>query len=268
MSEQRKTNYHIGHRERVRERYFKNGFAGFPDHELLEALLYHSISRRDTNPIAHAVLDRFGSVRDALNATDEEWLEIDGIGDSSVFLKSLILELMRRYEQGKLEEKVAFHSLSRIVPYFVSLFRGIPNERLYLMLLNNRMHLIDCVLVSEGSVSYTEASVRRINELALQKRASFVVVAHNHPNGLAFPSSNDIEMTDVFFNYFEMIGIRLMEHLVIADDHFFPIIRERLNHLQAFSAGTSLKNPSSDDFYDLDYKVWKAPSIFDEPEKK
>ncbi len=253
---------HQHHRERMRDRCLQNGFGNFATHELLEMLLYYSIPRTDTNGVAHGLLERFGSLKGICEASFDELLLTDGIGPQSAILLRLIPELMKRYAMEEIAPQAVYDSVGKLADYFVRTFIGLDHECLYMMLLNNRMNMIDCVLVSEGAVNSSTVPVRLMTQKALFKKASSVVLAHNHPAGLALPSARDIEVTETLIGAFDAIGVTLLEHLVIADGRFYPILQQHYGSLRKHPATKQLDSGFYDGFYDVDYVAWQAPPLF------
>ncbi len=254
---------HENHRARTWEKIKKFGYGALADHELLEVLLYYPISRQDTNPRAHELLERFGSLRGICGADLDELMEVDGIGEKAAMLLMAVSEMTRRCAAEAVPEEKAYDSVSKIAQYFISrCFIGTEAEYLFMLLLNNRMGVIDCVPISKGSVNLSAAPVRVLVETALKKKASTVVLAHNHPNGLALPSGSDLEMTDQFREAFELIGVTLLEHLIIAEDRFYPIMKMRYGNLRRSPVTGLVESGFYDQFYDVDHETWKFPPIF------
>lgn len=253
---------HQHHRERMRERCIQNGFDNFATHELLEMLLYYSIPRIDTNGVAHGLLERFGSLRNICEASADELMMVDGIGRQSAILLRLIPELMKRYAMEEIAPRTVYDSVGKLADYFVRAFIGLDHECLYMMLLNNRMNMIDCVLVSEGSVNSSTVPIRLMTQKALFKKASSVVLAHNHPAGLALPSGRDIEVTETLIGAFDAIGVTLLEHLIIADGRFYPILQQHYGALRKHPATRQLDSGFYNGFYDVSYESWQAPPLF------
>lgn len=246
----------------MRQRCLQNGFDNFATHELLEMLLYYSIPRTDTNGIAHGLLERFGSLKGICEASFDELLGADGIGPQSAILLRLIPELMKRYAMEQVQPAAVYNSVGKLADYFSRTFIGLDHECLYMMLLNNRMNMIDCVLVSEGVVNSSTVPVRMMTQKVLFKKASGVAIAHNHPDGLALPSARDIEVTETLIGAFDSIGATLLEHLIIADGRFYPIMQQHYGSLRKHPATRQLDSGFYDDFYDADYETWRAPSFF------
>ncbi len=259
---------HQHHRERMRERCLQNGFDNFATHELLEMLLYYSIPRNDTNGTAHELLERFGSLKGICEASFDELLLCDGIGPQSAILLRLIPELMKRYAMEEVAPSEVYDSLRKLAEYFRRVFIGLDHECLYMMLLNNRLNMIDCVLVSEGAVNSSSAPLRLMTQKALFRKASSVVLAHNHPQGLALPSSRDLEVTETLVGAFDSIGVTLLEHLIVADDRCYPILQQHHGSLRKHPSTKQLDSGFYDDFYDIDYRQWKAPPLFPPKQEK
>lgn len=247
----------------MRERYFGEGFAGFADHEILEMLLFYARSRGNTNDISHRLLEEFGSFKDVLDADPEMTMQVDGIGEHSAVLLKLILEACRRYSMGCAEKGGRYNTISRIGTYLYRQYIGVTRERLYMMLFNNRMNLLDCVLVSEGSVTATGLPLGKINDIIVKKRAAAVVLAHNHPEGLAVPSQNDYELTDTVRMFLDSIDVTLVEHLIIADNRFFPIMKERYGMFRTSPINSRVESGFYELFYDVDFQEHRFPPLME-----
>ncbi len=257
---------HEHHRERMRKRFLEYGFDSFADHEYLETLLYYSKARGDTNPLAHTLMERFGSIRNVLEASPDELMQVEGIGEQTVLLLKVILEGVRRYAASLTEETTTFDTITKIAEYIWCRFLGLDHERLYLMLFNNRMNMIDCSIMSDGTTNTSDAPVGKIVERALQKKAACAVLAHNHPRGLAVPSDNDIAVTVKISEALRLVDIPLREHLVITDDRFSAIVKHHLRY-RSFSSPTAQvggKIPNDRHFYNVDDETYCFPSLFPE----
>ena len=256
-------NLHAHHRQRMRDRAMRNGFVDFADHELLEMLLQQTIPRVDTNPIAHALLDRFGSVKDVMDSSVPELCSVNGVGNTSALQIKLIIELLRRYERDSLGQQIRYNKLSGVVHFLFPYFVGQSVETLYIMILNNRMNLIACEKVSEGTVNCTDSSLRKISQLVLTHRTGCVILAHNHPNGLAIPSSMDLDMTDMLNNSLQTLDIPLVEHIIFADRRYMPIMRQHCAMFRCSPYTYKLENHFYDKFYDVDEDQYVIQTLFD-----
>ena len=241
----------------------KNGLSDFADHELLELLLQQTIPRADTNPTAHALLARFGSVKGTLEASIPDLCNVEGMGKVSALQIQLITELLRRYERDSMEHHPTYRTLSSLVELLFPYFIGRGTEALYMVLLNNRMNLIGIEQISEGTVNCTDSSVRRIAELALSNHAGNVVLAHNHPNGFATPSGTDLDMTDTLNNHLQTLGVQLVEHIVFADRRYQPIMRQHCGTFRCSPYANKLESRFFDRFYDVDEDNYYIPMRFE-----
>ena len=219
-------NVHKGHRQRVRERVMEQGMRALPDHEILEILLFYTIPRGDTNPIAHALLDRFGSLKGVLDADPNDLITVKGIGPESAVLIKLLPEYLRRYLSDNPERLFRYDTFTKIGEYLYRKFIGIRHEQLYMMMFNNRLNLLDCILVSEGTVNCSEILLRRMSEAIIHKKATVIALAHNHPDGLAHASSSDLENTETVRMHLENMGVQLLDHLVFADQRYVSIMKQ------------------------------------------
>lgn len=260
---------HTGHRGRVRERYERDGgFDSFQDHEMLESMLFQSLSRVDTNALAHRLINEFGSIKGVFDADYEMLQNVEGVGKTTAFNIKACLETFKRYEKCTHENVPRYTRISQIGLYFYNKYIGVTRERLYIMLFNNRMNLLDCVLVSEGSVTSTGIPLNKINDLIVQKKAAAVVLAHNHPDGLAAPSSNDLEVTDSVRQLLESIDVTLVEHLIIADNRFYPILKHRYGMYRTSPVNNRVECGFYELFYDVDEAEYSFPLVFGDPKEK
>ena len=196
------------------------------DHQLLELMLGYAIPRRDTNPIAHELLKKFRNLRGVLQAEVWQLQQVDGVGPSTaIFLKSC-LELARRCQKDPNEGKQVYDTLNKFGEYFCPLFFGLEYERVYAMYLDNGLHLIDCALVAEGTYNMSSVTSRRFTQLAYDLRASSVVIAHNHPNGIAILSLDDIDFTEALKVQLEEIDVLLLDHIIVAENRYRSMMRE------------------------------------------
>ena len=212
-----------GHRKRLKERFVNCGLDDFNEYNALELLLFYTIPQKDTNPIAHRLIEKFGSFSEVLDADHDELITVDGVSDHTATFLNLIPQAARYYQSNKLEERKMFATYSDIGEYLVGKYVGVVQETVYMLLLDNKRCLISCVKVHEGSVNSAAVSVRKMAETALKKRASAVVVAHNHPKGLPIPSPDDLVFTKSLKNALQTLEIEFVDHFIVADDKYCMI---------------------------------------------
>jgi len=213
-------NVHAGHREKMRARFLAGGLDAFADHEALELLLYYAIPRRDTNPIAHALMERYGSLSAVLAAPVEDLKKVEGIGESAAILIKLVPELRKKASLADAERETALTSVGRIGAFLLERFRGEKNEVVYQLCLDRKGKLLACKRLGEGDLSSAGLDIRRMIENAILFSASGVVLALNHPSGIALPSQDDYIATDQAKAALDTIGVELVDHIILADEDF------------------------------------------------
>lgn len=207
---------HNGHRERLKARFKKEGLDHFEKHQVLELLLFYCVPRQDTNPLAHKLLERFGSIDAVLEATSAQLKEVEGVGDGVVQFLRLLREI-KRYGGIKKAEERGLSKLSECSDYLIPFFDDKRNEVVYLLCLDAKCKPISCKMVGEGSVNSAGVPIRRIVEMALGEGATSVVLAHNHPSGIAIPSDEDRATTMRLARALSAVEITLADHIVVAD---------------------------------------------------
>lgn len=218
-----KNNLHQGHRSRIRHRFIKEGEENFDSHQLLELLLFYAIPQKDVNPLAHELMNTFGSFSGVLEADYELLLQCPGVKENTAVLLKLIPSLCRRYLMDQNTRYPHFGDMHKLGSYLIGYYTGKTREILVAILLNNRAEMIDKVIISEGTVNMTEASVRNIVDAALKRNAASVVLAHNHPDGTSEPSDADVLMTNEIASLLQKLGIPLTEHFIIAGHRYTGI---------------------------------------------
>lgn len=225
MPERKKTDeIHKNHRQRLKEQFRKNGLDGMTDIQVLELLLFYCIPRVDTNPIAHDLLRRFGSVTDVLDAPPQELEKVDGIGPGAADFLKLIRELDRYREMERRAKPRYLDTVEACGDFLVPCFKNLQNETVYLLCLDAACKLLSCRMVGEGSVNSAAVPVRRIVEMALASKASSVVLAHNHPSGIAVPSAEDILTTRRVAAALDAVEIVLTDHIIVADGDYVSLV--------------------------------------------
>ena len=215
---------HDGHREKMRRRFLSGGLEQFADHEALELLLYYAIPRRDTNPIAHALMDRYGSLSAVLAAPVEDLQKVEGIGESAAILLKLVPRLCAKARLADADrQELILNTASRAGAYLLERFYGEQNEVIYQLCLDRKGKLLACKKLGEGSIASAALDVRKLVENAILHSASSVVLAHNHPSGIASPSVEDYAATDRARAALETIGVALADHIIVADGDFVSL---------------------------------------------
>lgn len=208
---------HDGHRQRMKTEFLARPDS-FPDHKVLELLLFYANPRSDTNPLAHELMEHFGSLAGVLDATPEELQKVKGVGEHAAVLFKVVKELAGRYLTVRTQvDDIAqsskdYYALLR--PYFF----GARNERLCLLCLDGKHKVLGVRRLGEGNVNAVTVTTRLIAEAALSLNAAGVVLAHNHVSGLAFPSPEDLATTQSLASILSTMSITLVDHLIFVDD--------------------------------------------------
>ena len=225
---------HEGHRNRLKKQFSEHGGLGMNDIQFLEMLLYYAIPRRDTNELAHALLDRYGSIRGVLDAPAGDLITVPGIGDNAALFLETIREALQRYITSPNKETNYIFSSSDAGKYLVPMLRYETTEKVYLMCLNGRGAIINCGEVASGTLSTVNVSIRKIVDIAMRCHCTSVVLAHNHPSGDPTPSREDIAITIRLVDAAKILGVRLLDHIVVGrrtdahPDGFASLSREKL----------------------------------------
>lgn len=221
---------HQNHRERVLEKFRRFGLDVFADHEVLELLLFFAIPRVDTNPVAHRLLERFGSLHAVLEAPREQLCTVKGIGPRAADLLQLSFALLARYQMDRLKtdrNSDKLNTVEKIGAYFVPQFAGERDEVLLVAYLDGAGRVIRCDEVARGGHAQVTVDAYKIAQTALLCSAAGVALAHNHPNGTVTPSAEDIAVTDRLEQTLAGLNIELVDHCVVARDKYASIRRLR-----------------------------------------
>lgn len=223
----RDPNLHKGHRQRLIEKFLRFGLDSFQPHEVLELLLFFAIPRRDTNEVAHLLIEKFGSLRGVLEADRDELMTVDGIGEHAATLITLILPLFRYFRLSEFCPEYIYDSLDRIGRYVVNFYIGVSTEKCYALLFDKRMKLLTTVMLGEGAASNTQLNLQSLNEAIVRKKASTLVIVHNHPSGNAYPSPADEATTTLIESAITYNGCTLLEHIIVAGEYYYPMLKAR-----------------------------------------
>lgn len=214
---------HEGHRERLKERFRKYGLENFDDHNVLELLLVYAIPRKDVNPIAHALLDKFGSLETVFEASVEELCAVPGVGEGAATIIRLIPQVSRRYMIAKGAAHDVIRNSTDAGAYLVPRYMYERDEVVYMLCLDAVGQVSCCRELSRGVVDSAEISIRKIVETALNYKASGVILAHNHVSGLAIPSAEDEITTRKVAKALELVGVELSDHIVVAGEDYISM---------------------------------------------
>lgn len=224
-----------GHRQRVKNRFCKEGLDSFEEVHALELLLFYAVPRIDTKPLARSLLDRFGSLTLVLEATQEELMAVPGVGANIATFLTLITAAGRYYRKQKADQQVILESLEKYGDYLLNMFHGKRNETVYLLCLDSKFKVLGCREVGEGDANSVNVPIRKAVEIALSTNATMVILAHNHPSGIAIPSREDIETTERLAKALGAMDIILADHVVVADEDYVSMVQSRCYDPRQFS---------------------------------
>ena len=211
---------HDGHRDRVKKQFLEHGGSGMTEIQFLEMLLYYAIPRRDTNVLAHALLDHYGSLKEVLDAEPGDLQRIAGVGDNTVLLLKTVREALRRYVTEPIRETHYICSHREAGDYFVHILQYERVEKVYLMCLNGRGGVISCNEIASGTLCAVNINIRTLVDEAVRRRSASVVLAHNHPDAFALPSAEDRAFTIELKHALDLMDIRLYDHIIVSDGDY------------------------------------------------
>lgn len=218
---------HEGHRQRLKDRFRREGLDNFDELYVLELLLFYCIPRKDTNPIAHRLLEQFGSLTAVLEASPEELEKVEGINKTTSTFLSLITQVGRYYQVRRAEPGDILRTSGQCGNYLMPYFFGRDTETVFMLCLDAKCKVICCKKVGEGNVNSANIPIRRVVEMALSANATSVVLAHNHPSGLALPSADDVQTTLRVSAALETVEIALADHIVVCGDDFISMAQSQ-----------------------------------------
>jgi DNA repair protein RadC len=205
----------LGHRERLRRRFRDAGADAVPDYELLELILFRAAPRRDTKPLAKALLARFGTFAEALNAPEELLREVPGIGEAAVTELKLVRAAALRLMRGEVLDRPVLSSWSQVLDYCRASIGFESTEQFRILFLDKRNQIIADEVQQKGTVDHTPVYVREVVKRALELSATAVVLVHNHPSGDPTPSRADIEMTKQIVAAAKPLGVLVHDHIIV-----------------------------------------------------
>lgn len=217
-----KLNKNFGHRERLRKRFEKSGFDGFNDYEVLELMLTYAIPRRDTKDIAKNLLKRFKTFQGILSADNKDLIQIEGLGKQSVIFIKVINDFIKFYFEHQVENsELQFTTLNQVVTYLRGVIGNYKNEVVKVIYLNSTNKVLHTESLSEGSVNESYLNPRKIVETALKYNSTSVIIAHNHPDGIAEPSDYDDIITKKLYDALKLVDITLQDHIIITNNSYY-----------------------------------------------
>ena len=211
----------------MRKRLESGDVFAFEPHEILEYLLYAVVPYRNTNDIAHELIDRFGSLTNVLNAPKEELMKTPYISETGAMYLNSFPKLFRYYNRDKLKAQKKIQTFSDALDYGISLLENSWNEELYLICLDSKNAVIGSYLMAEGTVDSVDFPAREIVRKIISLNAAAAIIAHSHPGGIAKPSAADEKSTRMLCETLLSLRVTLLEHLiVVTETSYYSFFRE------------------------------------------
>ena len=214
---------YFGHRERIREKFAAAGLDSFLDHEILELLLTYAVPRRDTKPLAWALLKKFGTLAAVFDADENQLTQVDGIGTGAARFLRLIRAVFKKYSLDEVKETVSIRTPQQVLEYCKASLAGKKEECLEIIYLSVRNTVMSTQVVASGLIDRVAVSPRKIVECALAAKASAIILVHNHPSGDATPSQEDISLTQDVIQAAALFGILVHDHIIVGKDSHYRL---------------------------------------------
>ena len=217
MPENKKENPHEGHRQRVKNRFLNHGLDSFEDHQVLEALLFYAVPKKDTNELAHLLLNTFGSLDKVFEADYDELVKIKGVGENTASLIKFSQMLSKRYVYSTFvaDGHIRLNDPKIVKNFCRSLFKGEKKETVYALALDSELYLIDKMKINTGEPNRVDIPFRTLTEFAIKCNCTRMVLTHNHPNGSMLASRADIIATADVVDQLVSVDVELVDHIVV-----------------------------------------------------
>ena len=207
--------YHVGHRDRLRQRFAKSGAEGLHDYELLELVLFRAIPRRDVKPLAKDLIERFGSFAAVISAPNQRLMEVPGVSDKVALELKIVQAASVKLAQGKMMDRPAISNWTALLDYCQASMAHNEKEIFRILFLDRKNKIIADEVQQEGTIDHTPVYPREVVKRALELGASAIILVHNHPSGDPTPSKADIQMTRKILDAGQPVGVSVHDHLVI-----------------------------------------------------
>lgn len=224
-------NLHNGHRARIRAAYLERGLDGMADHEVLELLLTYAIPRIDVNPVAHRLLNTFGSLSDVLSAEPQQLMRVEGIGAQAASYLHLLFDVHRRINLQSIQNiggAARLETPQDACRYALALASRDRYETLRLISLDSSMTVLHTDVLASGTLTKVAVEPRRVIETALLHNARYLILTHNHPSGILVPSSDDAEAATVIQDVASKLEIDVRDQLILSKNAAYSFSYDRV----------------------------------------
>ena len=207
-----------GHRQRLKKQFDFGEGANLPDHQLLELLLFYSIPRIDTKPIAYNLINRFGTLENVFKADKDALLDVEGVGENTVALIKLFNSIKIRNNENRNIKAKKISDAGMACKYAKNVLSEYAAERVIIITMRSNNEIIGCHTVSKGCASFSPVDTTELVKQTLNDNASKVIIAHNHPTGNTEPSGNDIEFTLSVISLLRKFNVTVLDHIIVGKD--------------------------------------------------
>lgn len=219
---------HNGHRERIKQEFLKNGFnSNTPEHKMLEMLLFYSIPRKDTNNLAHELINGFGGIKGVLDAAPDALKAVPGVTDNTVTLLKLIMPFARAYVSEKHFTDSAHRKIDNVYEFLLDKYLGYNREVFAITSFDSSGKFLGFDVVSDGNIGSVNVPLRDVMEIVIKRNASCIIMSHNHPNGFALPSEEDVAITKMVQGVLDTADARLLDHVIIAGNDYVSMVQSQ-----------------------------------------
>lgn len=229
---------HKGHRQRMRERVQSYGLDSLAEHEALEYVLYLTNAQKDTNGIAHDLIDRFGDFAAVLEASEEELCTVEGVGPSTARMLHLLPQISRYYGRSRTSTTRYIKTTEQMGSYLMAKFAWSDYERAMLVSLDSRKRVRAAVWLREGTSDRVSLDIKNVVAAAIKGGTDAVVLCHNHPNGVALPSLEDMDATGSIARALGLVNVHLLDHFILTDTEYFSMRDANRLPIYDFKTGT------------------------------
>lgn len=231
MEEDKLKNNREGHRKRLQERYLSCGYKSLADYEIIEFLLFPIIPRRDTKALAKELLEKFSTIEGIFEADPKELKKVKGLGDVSTTYLKFIGDLFSYYYEDKVlndkeNNRISIRSKNQLLNYLRKNIGISKIEEFKVIFLNSNNEVLGVETMFQGTIDKSAVYPRKILERVMFYNARSIIFAHNHPSGNTSPSSKDIEITKMMKEFFKMVDVSVLDHIIISRDSYFSFLEE------------------------------------------
>ena len=232
---------HKGHRQRMRERVQSYGLDSLAEHEALEYVLYLTNAQKDTNGIAHDLIDRFGDFAAVLEASEEELCTVEGVGPSTARMLHLLPQISRYYGRSRTSTTRCIKTTEQMGSYLMAKFAWSDYERAMLVSLDSRKRVRAAVWLREGTSDRVSLDIKNVVAAAIKGGTDAVVLCHNHPNGMALPSREDLMATENIVRALGLVKVHLRDHIILTESEYFSMREANRLPFYDFQTGEMLR---------------------------